>query len=78
MSPIVPISPIIGASFFTAFSQETSQFEADNLRGTVFSPVGPLYEEQEAFLDPRDRGIDEMNGGNDGLERTEPSSIPRV
>ena len=33
-----------GASFFTAFSQETSKYEPDNFRGTVFSPVGPLYE----------------------------------
>ena len=52
MSVAVGVPLCVGAAFFSVYSQETAQFDADNTT-TIFSPVAPLYEEQEAFLNPR-------------------------
>ena len=54
MSVAVGVPLLVGAAFFTRCSHETSDYDSDNT-ATVFSPVGPLYEEQEAFLDPTPR-----------------------
>ena len=54
MSVAVGVPLCVGAAFFSVYSQETAQYDSDQA-ASVFSPVGPLYEEQEAFLDPRPR-----------------------
>jgi hypothetical protein len=52
MSVAVGVPLCVGAAFFSVYSHETAHYDSDNT-ATVFSPVGPLYEEQEAFLNPR-------------------------
>lgn len=52
MSVAVGVPLCVGAAFFSVYSHDTAHYDSDNT-ATVFSPVGPLYEEQEAFLNPR-------------------------
>jgi putative MFS transporter len=64
MSLCVGLPLLVGTVLFAVFSQETANYEVDNV--LVFSPVAPLYEEHEVLLDPRTTAPD---GGAPGAHQ---------